>query len=305
MTDSELITAYIQDQQRRGLLPNTIAMTTRQLRKFSAECGPFESVTHQAIDLWLDGRKTRYGTPVSSKTRSSWLTSLSAFYTWARRVDLMTVNPVEKIIRPRLHGHGPRPIDAGQLQRAIDAASGDLKLWLLIEAYEGLRCQEVTFLAREDFNLAASPPLLLVRMGKGGKERTLPLHPSVQSAIAEADWLPSHGRLFPKATPPAVSQRINRHLHKLGITSTAHTLRHFFGTRTYIISKDLRQTQEMMGHSSPQTTAGYAAFDQSKAAEIVSQMDIVSIAAGNGVTAVDTSTQLAQILELLKQSTAS
>ena len=279
-------------------------MTTRQLRKFSEDNGPFDSVTHQAIDAWLDKRTNRFGAPITGKTRSSWLTSLSSFYTWAVREDQLAAhtcvlskghagshrfdtelsetpcevsfvnNPVAKIVRPRLHGHGPRPIDADSLRRAIADAKGDLNLWLVFEAYEGLRCQEVTFLAREDIDLLSEPPRLLIRMGKGGKERTLPLHPEVQAALAEADWLPPRGRLFPKATPPAVSQRINRHLHKLGITSTAHTLRHFFGTRVYITSKDLRLTQELMGHSSPQTTAGYAAFDQSAAAAAVSRLTI-------------------------------
>lgn len=304
MNDAELIDAYIQDQNRRGLLPNTVTMTTRQLRKFSAECGPFETVTHQAIDAWLDKRTNRFGAPITGKTRSSWLTSLSSFYTWAVREDQLAAhscrltkghagshrfdvdmsddpcesnfvhNPVSKIVRPRLHGHGPRPIDTGQLRRAIDAAQGDLRVWLTIEAYEGLRCQEVTFLAAEDFDREAMVPTLLITHGKGNKERRLPLHPEVVVALELWGNMPIRGRLFPRATPPAVSQRINRHLHKMGITSTAHTLRHWFGTSTYIATKDLRLTQTLMGHSSPQTTAGYADFDQTAAAAAVSSLSI-------------------------------
>lgn len=42
-------------------------------------------------------------------------------------------------------------------------------------------------------------------------------------------------------------------------------LRHWFGTRFYGETKDLRLTQEVMGHATPVSTAGYAAFSQADA----------------------------------------
>lgn len=50
------------------------------------------------------------------------------------------------------------------------------------------------------------------------------------------------------------------HFLDLEIEATMHQTRHWFGTQLYIATRDLRLVQEMMGHASPSTTAGYAAF---------------------------------------------
>ena len=48
-----------------------------------------------------------------------------------------------------------------------------------------------------------------------------------------------------------------------------HQLRHWFGTHTYRASLDLRMTQELLGHSSPNTTTIYAAWSPGAAVPIV------------------------------------
>lgn len=58
-------------------------------------------------------------------------------------------------------------------------------------------------------------------------------------------------------------------LASLGIDATAHHLRHWFGTKTYEACRDLRVVQELMGHASPVTTAGYAAWSRVVAREAV------------------------------------
>lgn len=270
--DRALLDAYRVDQERRGLQPTTIEQRELQLSLFASQCGPLAEVQPQRIEEWLDTRRNRQGDPISGKTRSCWLTTIAALYDWAIRVDRLTVNPVKKIVRPRLHPRGPRPISEKALARALDAASGVLKCWITIEALEGLRCQEVAYLAAEDVD--RDRMTLFVSRGKGGKERRLPLHPDVVRVLDETPGLPTWGRLWPDANPSKVSQRINRHLRRLGIKDTAHSLRHHFGTRVYKQSKDLRLTQSLMGHSSPQTTAGYADFDQDQALGVVSGIKI-------------------------------
>jgi len=97
-----------------------------------------------------------------------------------------------------------------------------------------------------------------VRHGKGGKERSVPLHPVIIAALKEYEP-PRPGRLWPLVTPASVSQRINRYLHSMGIASTAHKMRHRFGTVAYEASgQDILTTQRLLGHSSPTTTAIYA-----------------------------------------------
>jgi site-specific recombinase XerC len=63
-----------------------------------------------------------------------------------------------------------------------------------------------------------------------------------------------------------VSGLCNQHLHAVGADVTLHQLRHFFATSLYRASKDIRLTQEALGHASPATTAIYAGYDQSATA---------------------------------------
>jgi site-specific recombinase XerD len=66
-------------------------------------------------------------------------------------------------------------------------------------------------------------------------------------------------------TANRVSQVVNGYLHGIGIVDTAHTIRHWYGTNIYRITRDLRLVQEMMGHESPATTAIYTAYDPANA----------------------------------------
>ena len=99
-------------------------------------------------------------------------------------------------------------------------------------------------------------------LGRGGRERFVPLHAEIVKALAEYEPPRPTGRLWPTAKPSSVSQRINRHYAKLGIRSTAHKNRHRFGTMLYKHSgESLLVVQNALGHSDPKTSAVYARVD--------------------------------------------
>jgi len=62
-----------------------------------------------------------------------------------------------------------------------------------------------------------------------------------------------------------ISSVANAHLHSLGIDDTLHSCRHWSATSLYRDTKDIRFVQETLGHSSPATTAVYAAYSSEKA----------------------------------------
>ena len=157
-----------------------------------------------------------------------------------------------------------------EVRKAIGRADPMMKCWLLLAALAGCRCQEIAGVARED--VYEETMRLHIVHGKGDKERWAPLHPDILEAL-KALPMRAEGRLWDE-TAASVSRKGNRFLHDLGISSTMHTLRHYFGTEVYRASKDLRLTQELMGHSSPQTTAVYAAADQSQASGVVGKLRI-------------------------------
>lgn len=258
---STLIEKFELDQKRRGLSQNTIDLRNRQLASYEREVGPIEQATEDGIQEWLDGRVLPNGNPISDKTRSGYLTTLSAFFKFCLKKKHLRFNPVELIDRPKVHNGMPNPIPELDLERAIrNCKNPMLKCWIVLESYGGLRCQEVAFLAHEDIRHDLRK--VHIRFGKGGKERMVTLHKKIVEVLAEYDAPTEHGRLWPFATPSTVSQRINRYYHGMGITHTAHKNRHRYGTQLYKASgESLLVVQNALGHSDPKTSAIYAKVD--------------------------------------------
>lgn len=261
------------DQERAGLLPTTIRRRIDDLRGFERFINkPLLDATRDDVNAWLDSR------PLSAKSRYNLLSTLGCFYSWAVVEGITDVNPSTMIRRPKLRRYLPRPMPRNDLEVALGAASMRMKAWLLLGSLAGLRCKEIAGLDFQDVHYDQEPAVMIVR-GKGDKERIVPLHPLVvialQSAGSSRPGPLFRNNLDRRFSPAAVSQQINAFLHGLGIAATAHQLRHKFGTDVYRLSKDLRMTQELLGHASPTTTAVYAAWDPVDSAAVVNSLTTV------------------------------
>ncbi|MGK0618741.1 tyrosine-type recombinase/integrase [Meiothermus cerbereus] len=164
------------------------------------------------------------------------------------------------------------------------------RLAVRLMAEAGLRISEVVNLWVDDLSL--SERLLLVRAGKGGKKRSVPLsRPLVQEI---QDWLrlrlayaaPGEKALLinlggRKASGRAMTDRslrkiLNRHYRDLGFPQHyygAHMLRHTAGTRFYKKSRDLHATARLLGHTNVNTSAIYAKMDLEGLFEVVDQLE--------------------------------
>lgn len=252
---------------RRELSPAYLAELGLTLRRLERMLGPLELVTEEALADWWDGLA------VGAGSRVTYAAHVSSFYRWLvldrRRLD----DPSARLIRPRLRRRLPRPIADEHLRRAMRTAEPPVSIWLALAAYMGARACEIAALRGEDVRLDLG---VVILHGKGDKQRIVPLHPVVRVALAGqlADgpvFFNTKGDLL---TANTVSQRANRYLHALGVPESLHQLRHWFGTAVYRKSLDLRLTQELMGHESPTTTAGYAAWSPDAAARVVNSLTI-------------------------------
>ncbi len=133
----------------------------------------------------------------------------------------------------------------------------------------GLRVTELVRLKVSDLHMQVG---YLMTMGKGSKERIVPMGESAMAALA--DYL-SHGRsqlgkeiLSPCVflnrsgkglTRQGVWKIIGRRATQAGIvkTITPHTLRHSFATHLLENGADLRAVQTMLGHADISTTQIY------------------------------------------------
>lgn len=258
----EMINGWIGYQRRRGLMPSTIDKRGDMMHLFALWFGrDLRLAQRDDIESFLASRKVA-GRPISDRTRYAWISCLACFYGWAIREGLCEHDPTFLVERPRLRLPLPRPISDDDLALAIAGATGHLKVWMLLASYGGLRCAEIAGIYRDD--ILTDLGLLRV-LGKGGKERLVPMHPLVADALRAWPKPSSTRPIFLRPdgdpfTPAQVSAAGRRHLRDLGIDATMHQLRHWFGTRTLMACDNLRTVQELMGHADPKTTAIYTAF---------------------------------------------
>ena len=142
----------------------------------------------------------------------------------------------------------------------------------------GLRISEALSL------IAADQPLgdVLRIMGKGGKERLVPVLPAAQAAVADYVRLCPHpltadpsGPLFRGTrggalNPRLIARAMEQARSALGLpaTATPHAMRHSFATHLLAAGGDLRTIQELLGHASLSTTQAYTSVDAARLMEV-------------------------------------
>ena len=223
----------------------------------------------------------RRGLSLASRARAA--AAIRSFFRWGERTGRLS-NPAAAFLRaPRLPGRLPRPLSITQADRLVAAADApggwigrrDQALFLLLYG-AGLRIDEALSLSRA---AGQAGPVLRV-LGKGRKERQIPLLPVVRAAIdAYLDHCPfagsDDGPLFVGARGgrlnAAVAQRALRCLRPaLGLpdSATPHALRHSFATHLLDGGADLRAIQELLGHASLSTTQRYTEVETERLAEV-------------------------------------
>jgi integrase/recombinase XerC len=142
----------------------------------------------------------------------------------------------------------------------------------------GLRIAEALALDVRDAPRVGDDAMLRV-VGKGSKQRVVPVLPVVREAIAA--WLALHPSPQPEAPlfvgvrgarlDPAVAQRtmrLFRRLRGMPEHATPHALRHSFATHLLEGGADLRSIQDLLGHASLSTTQRYTSVETTRLMEV-------------------------------------
>jgi integrase len=132
---------------------------------------------------------------------------------------------------------------------------------ILLAVLAGLRRSEIAKVHSRDIVADIVGHSLRVS-GKGGKTRTVPLHPRIVHELGGRD----PGYIFPGRDGGHLSAHwVGKKLARLlGGGWSGHTLRHRFSTDAYQVGHDLFAVQTLMGHSSPTTTRRYTALDDER-----------------------------------------
>src|SRR3990172_2300938 len=186
--DKELIRGYLNYLAvEKGLVQNTVQSYERDLNKyvrFLGTRGP-DGVS-QADVLSFLGHLSEQGMSTPSLARH--LASVRGFHKYLMRDGLADKDPAENIETPRGWKRLPKTLSTGEVEALLDqpdaSTSRGLRDRAMLELLyaTGLRVSELVGLRPPDINLE---PAYLTVLGKGSKERAVPLGDAAAAAIRE------------------------------------------------------------------------------------------------------------------------
>jgi len=260
-----MIEAFAHHQRTRGFSAQTVRRRTNTLHSFERFLAPANlgDATLAHIEEWLS-------TKPAARTRHAYRSDLRVFYAWAVKRNLLDTNPAALTDSIKVPKALPRPIGS-EVHTALLVGSQRARRMVALELFAGLRSSEVAVLDCSDIGHG----VIVVRDGKGGKDRVIPMHPVLAEML---DGIPGSGRLFTRAGRPisssAVARVIAHQFERCGISATPHQLRHTFGTElARATNGNLVAMADLMGHSSTETTRGYTGWAANMSETIASMYD--------------------------------
>lgn len=218
--------------------------------------------------LWRDG--------LSLSSRETYYGAIASFYRWAHKAGQLDYDPSEEMPRPKPPRRLPRPITDDELRRVLTEADEPYRLWMLLSAYAGLRCIEIYRMRREYI----TEQVMMVHLGKGAKPRAIATHPLIWAAVKDLPVGPLAHVPDERYISIRAAVYLRRKLLMPGVS--LHRGRHWFGTTVQRLYKDLRVTQELMGHADPRSTAGYAQVSNEQATAAVGMLPTLGGGADGG-----------------------
>lgn len=262
---------------------------------------------------WLDRRKITFATltreqieeylihcdaqGLSKSTRARRLSAIRQLYRFAFEEGWRADNPAIQIKGPGRDKRLPKTLDVVEVDRLLAAARATgrspadrLRNTCLMELLyaTGMRVSELVALP---VSAARGDPRMLLILGKGGKERMVPLSPPARAALTI--WLGERDSAEEKATAKGAqasrflfpsrgkSGHLTRHrfyllIKELAVAGgvspakvTPHTLRHAFATHLLANGADLRSIQTLLGHADVATTEIYTHVLDERLTELV------------------------------------
>ena len=258
--------------------PNTTAAYRSDLARFLR--GHQEFPTREQIDRHLSSLLQTHA-PASIARAAA---AIRGFYRFLHAEGLAAADVAEGLLGPKLERKLPKALSRANIARLLDhAADDDLgrrdQALLHVLYATGCRVSEVIGLSTHSI---IAEHRLLRAFGKGNKERLVPIadralalveryqrevRPTLR-ARAKRDpgdvlFLSRTGRPLDRAR---VFQVVRAACARAGlrVACSPHALRHSFATHLVAGGADLRAVQEMLGHSSLQTTQVYTHVDHER-----------------------------------------
>ena len=277
--------------RERRMSANTVEAYDRDLRQFLVhlESRRGEPTIAMLIDLKVRDIRAfmaaRRADDISGRSLMRMLAGLRSFGRHLEREGHGAISALGGVRSPKVPRRLPRPLPVNAAVALTDVgirAGEDREPWIFARDAAvlallygaGLRISEALGLRRADAPVPGVDQVTV--LGKGGKERMVPVLPVVAEAVsaylAACPFpLPPEGPLFVGArggplSPRIIQYAVARLRGALGLPdeATPHALRHSFATHLLARQGELRAIQELLGHASLSTTQLYTQVDAAR-----------------------------------------
>ena len=255
-----------------GRSPKTVKGYVADLKGLKGYADTFDAFTLDALRRWLADAMSAGKSRATLARRTA---AARAFSTWAYRQGYISTDAAARLKAPKVSRPLPTVVKGERAGDLVEAGTADdahpaeyLRDRAMLELLyaTGIRVGELTGLNLGDVDLARG---LAHVTGKGNKQRVVPFGDEAAAAVTE--WL-EFGRaelagdtqaMFVGSRGGRIDQRqvrriVDRAGQRAGVENVSpHTLRHTTATHMLEGGADLRVVQEMLGHTSLQTTQIY------------------------------------------------
>lgn len=286
---ASLVTAHLRAMDAQGYAAGTLATRRLHLARFLEWCDARGLVAPDVItpamleryQHWLAHRTQVSGATLARTTQAHMLTSVRMLLAWATRTKRLTVNPAAELELPRLPKRLPRAVlTVSEMERVLaqpDLASPlGLRDRAILEVLYSTGIRRMELIGLDLSDLDAERGALLVREGKGAKDRLVPIgerairwthryldrmrpllaRNALDPPSRHALFLSRHGHRI-RATK--LTERLHQYVVSAGIQKpgSVHIFRHTMATLMHDAGADIRDLQEMLGHAQLSTTEIY------------------------------------------------
>lgn len=253
----------------RAYSDNTVGAYMNDLNKYEEflKKDILESDTED-LEKYLKYIKNLESTTVAHK-----ITSIKSYFNYNIKRGIVSVNPADKVSRPKLTKHLPEYLTEEEVGKLLDVevkSPYDYRNKTILELLysSGIRISELVNIKTPNYD---SEECLIRIMGKGSKERIVPLgdyavnimndymnnyRPLINKKHTDYVFVNNRGD---KISRQFIFKVIKKEALKKGIKKdiSPHTLRHTFATHLLKNGADLRIIQELLGHENISTTQIY------------------------------------------------
>jgi integrase/recombinase XerC len=276
----------------KGAAENTVTAYAGDVTEFlsfitqhkgeSQGLGALSKITISDMRGWMANCRS---TGVGPRSLARKLSAVKVFYRWLAAREGFEPTAVLLTRSPKFTQKLPRPLAVDAARDMIETVEmQSLEPWVAARDTAvvtllwgcGLRISEALGMKAADAPL----PQVMRIIGKGGKERIVPVVDAARNAVdayvkACPHILEDDGPLFRGVrggalSPRAIQKAMAAARMQLGLpaTATPHAMRHSFATHLLNAGGDLRTIQELLGHASLSTTQAYTAIDTARLLDV-------------------------------------